>query len=424
MPRTVLPSDTMEFMDAHQDLSAIEFPDHLEAIRLLGHGSMASVYLARDRSLKRLVAVKFLSHELCKVEKARQRFEREAQAVARLSHDSITTVYSVGRNSENRPYIEMEYVDGVNLEELLKGSEFLAVPEACQILKQIASALAAAHEQSIVHRDIKPANILVKNTSGAASLTDFGVAAILQTGDADLTRLTREGERLGDPRYMSPEQLRGEPLTGQSDVYSLGVVAFELLVGAGPFDDPEVTDIASAHIRRPPPELAARNPSVPQWLSDTIKRCLSKKPEHRPRAKDLERLLQEPEDVDHRAHAAESSGQVSSFLHELKQRKVYRAAAAYAAITFVLLQVIDLLLQPWPQLNVAYQIAVIACIAGFPITIILAWIYDLRRGKLVTTIEDSESVSAFAARKRNLLLLGVSISLVVAILVAWWKFGR
>ena len=115
-----------------------------------------------------------------------------------------------------------------------------------------------------------------------------------------------------------------------------------------------------------------------------------------------------------------AAGPVSSFLHELKQRKVYQAAAAYTAIAFVLLQVVDLLLQPWPQLNIAYQIAVIACIAGFPITIILAWLYDLRRGKLIMT--DQDPATPNAARKRNLLFLGAAISVGAAIVVAWWIF--
>jgi len=207
-------------------------------------------------------------------------------------------VYSTGRLGDGRPYIEMEYVDGVNLEELLRGRGPYDVADACLLLARVASALGAAHAQNIVHRDVKPANILVENPGGEATLTDFGVAAILQTGDSALTRLTRQDERLGDPRYMSPEQLRGEPLTGQSDIYSLGIVAYELLTGKGPFDDAEVSDMASAHIRKPPPDLSARHSEIPPWLSDLLKRCLAKKPEHRPRATDLAERLQNPDDAE------------------------------------------------------------------------------------------------------------------------------
>lgn len=414
---------TMRNVDAPQEIDGIAFPPNLEPVRLLGHGSMASVYLARDRQLKRLVAVKFLKSELCDIEQSRQRFEREAQAAARLSHERITTVYSVGRTVDGRPYIEMEYVDGINLEELIRSRGALPVPEACALLAEVASALAAAHERSIVHRDVKPANVLIDNASGAATLTDFGVAAILQTGDAELARLTREGELLGDPRYMSPEQLRGEPLTGQSDVYSLGIVAYEIVCGSGPFDDATVTDMASAHIRRAPPSLSARNASVPEWLSELVQRCLAKKPEHRPRARDLAKRLAESEGVERGMPGSATAAAVPGFFLQLKQRRVYQAAAAYAAGTFVLLQAVDLVLQPWPQFDVAYRFAVIACVAGFPITIIMAWLYDLRRGRLVVADQDGDATPALESRRRHLLLLGAAASLVFAVVVTWWLFG-
>lgn len=375
-------------VETRQTIDDIDLPANLEPIRLLGHGSMASVFLARDRVLKRLVAIKLLRPELCDIEQSRKRFVREGQAAARLSHDTVTTVYSVGGVDEDCPYIEMEYIDGLNLEELLHSRGPFEVGEACSLLAQVASALVAAHQQNIVHRDVKPANILVENATGKATLTDFGLAAILQTGDSELTRLTREDERLGDPRYMSPEQIRGEPLTGQSDIYSLGVVAYELLTGSGPFDDAELTDMAAAHIRRPPPDPAARDSAIPLGLSETIKQCLAKKPEHRPRAKDLVRRLLDPDSIE-----SSQTMPAPSFLRELKQRKVYQTAAAYAAIAFVLLQVVELLLQPWPQFSVVYRIAVIAAIVGFPITIVMAWIYDWRQGKLVKTEQKTSDSS-------------------------------
>lgn len=410
----------MSLVTPKQDITDIDFPSNLEPIRLLGHGSMASVYLARDKALRRMVAVKILKPELCEIEQAGRRFEREAQAAARLSHDNVATVYSVGRIDGDRPYIEMQYVDGSNLEQLLRSRGVFDVAEACEVLAQVASALAAAHERNIVHRDVKPANILVGNSDGIATLTDFGIAAILQAGDDDLTRLTREGERPGDPRYMSPEQLRGEPLTGQSDVYGLGVVAFELLTGKGPFDDAEIGSMAAAHIRRPAPDLSLRRPDIPQALSEIVQRCLAKKSEHRPRAKDLARLLRDP--TSDSESASPPAGPVPAFFHELKQRKVYQAAAAYAAIIFVLLQAIDLLLQPWPQLDVVYQATVIASLAGFPVTIVLAWIYDLRHGRLVRTDRQAiaEADSAAPAQRRWLMLLGLSLSVGIALAAAWW----
>ena len=317
----------------------------------------------------------------------------------------------------------MEYVDGSNLEQLLRSRGAFDVGKACEILAQLASALAAAHEHNIVHRDVKPANILISNSNGVAILTDFGIAAILQAGDDDLTRLTREGERLGNPRYMSPEQLRGEPLTGQSDIYALGVVAFELLTGKGPFDDIEIGDMAAAHVRRPPPDLSVRRPEVPQQLSDIVKRCLAKTPEHRPRAQDLVRLFRHPGDDDN-LQAETPTSSLSAFLSELKQRKVYQAAAAYAAVVFVLLQAIDLLLQPWPRFDFFYQITVVACLAGFPITIVLAWIYDLRHGKLVRTEQREESIPASGGKRRGMMIAGFVVSICIALLVAWWLLYR
>ncbi len=401
-------------------MANVEFPPNLAPIRLLGHGSMATVFLARNRSLKRLVAVKFLRPELSRDATSRRRFEREAQAAARLSHDGVTRVYSVGRLRNGEPFIEMEHIDGNNLADTLRRQGPLEVGKAAALLTQIASALAAAHDESIVHRDVKPANILIDNKTGRAVLTDFGVAAILETGTETITQLTRENERIGNPRYMSPEQLRGEVLTGQSDVYSLGVVAYELLTGKGPFDDPEIRDVAGAHLRRPPPDLKQMRLDIPQTLSDTLKKCLAKKPEHRPLARDLTAVFEDPHDDV--ADAKQPAGPITGFLYELKQRKVYQTAVAYAAVTFLILQVADLLLQPWPDLDVLYQLIVVACLAGFPFAIVLAWIFDLRKGRLVRT-DDAQSAflgNATRAQRSVLMLTGLGLTVALVLSVAWW----
>jgi serine/threonine protein kinase len=311
----------------------------------------------------------------------------------------------------------MEYVEGSNLADTLKANGPFSVDEVVEFLAQISSALAAAHEQNIVHRDVKPANVLIHNKTGQASLADFGVASILETGSETMTRLTRVDERFGDPRYTSPEQLRGEVLTGQADVYSLGIIGYELLTGNGPFDDAEIRDMVGAHLRRPPPDLSQLRTDVPQALADVLKRCLSKNPEHRPRAQDLPKLLRNPVDA---PDDADHSGPVAGFLRELKQRHVYRAAVAYAAVSFIVLQVADLVFPAFTESSTAYQITVIACLAGFPITIVLAWIFDLHGGRIVRT-KDSESsaLSRSATRSQRLVLmllgLGVSIALVVAL---------
>ena len=418
-PKSDVPKASAAQTSNQADAMDIELPANLESIRLLGRGSMATVILARDTILKRLVAVKLLRKELSADPICRRRFEREAQAAARLSHDCVTTVYSVGRLNSDEPYIVMEYVDGNNLADILSAHGPFGIDESVRLLAQISSALAAAHEQNIVHRDVKPANVLIDNKTSQATLTDFGVAAILETGTETLTRLTRANERFGDPRYMSPEQLRGKKLTGQSDIYSLGIIGYELLTGKGPFDDPEIGNMASAHLRRPPPDLSQLRADVPQTLSDTLKRCLAKSPEHRPRAQDLPRLLQNPIDFS----AGEGpAGPVAGFLRELKQRNVYRAAVAYAAVSFVILQVADLVLPALTESDTPYQIAVIACLSGFPVAIVLAWIFDLRNGRLVRAKDGEGTFSRSATPLQRLLLklVGLGLSVALVVVIARW----
>lgn len=398
---------------------AQRLPDNLELVRPLGHGGMAEVCLARDRTLKRLVAVKTLLPEIAADPTSRMRFEREAQAAARLSHASVTTVYSVGRLDDDEPYIEMEYIDGDNLADILKARGHFAIDEVRAILIQLSSALAAAHSENIVHRDVKPANVLVEDRTRRACLTDFGVAAILETGNEAVTRLTRENERFGDPRYRSPEQLRGEPLTGQSDVYSLGIIGYELLTGQGPFDSAEIRDMASAHLRRPPPDLTLMRPDVPSAMADLLHRCLSKRPEHRPRAHDVAEQLQHPT-ADASLNDTDPTGPVMSFLRELKQRRVYQTAVAYAAATFIVLQVADLLLPALPDSDMLYRYTVIVCLAGFPLAVVLAWIFDIRQGRLVRADEGVLAKGSSPTQRTLLKVIGLAISVGLATAIAAW----
>jgi len=401
------------------DVTGFALPPNLKVIRLLGHGSMATVLLARDEDLKRLVAIKLLRRELAADSTCRRRFEREAQAAARLSHDCVTTVYSVGRSDSGAPFIVMKYIDGDNLADFLNAHGPFDIDEAIELLVQIASALAAAHEQNIIHRDVKPANVLIDNKTGKAALADFGVAAILETGTETMTRLTRADERLGDPRYMSPEQLRGEKLTAQSDVYGLGIIGYELLTGKGPFDDPELGNLASAHLRRPPPDLNQIRADVPPALAAALKRCLAKSPAHRPRAQDLPKLMLDPIDL---SAGNDPASPIAEFLRELQQRKVYRVAVAYAALTFLVLQVADLVLPALTESTSLYRVMVVTCLAGFPLAIVFAWIFELRNGRLIRTEEDNSvlSRSATSLQRSVLKAFGVGLSIAVVIVIARW----
>jgi len=394
---------------------------------MLGQGSMARVFLVRDSTLKRLVAVKVLRRALATDSISRKRFVREAQAAARISQPCITTVYSVGELTNDVPYIEMEYIESNNLAEVLRSHGRFDVLAARKLLAQISSALAAAHDNRIIHRNVNPANVLIEHDAHRVFLTDFGVAGILESGSETVTRLTKEGERFGDPTYMSPEQLRGEVLTVQTDIYSLGILGYEVLTLHGPFDNWEVTNLTAAHLRRPPLDLHEIHPDIPIDLSDALKRCLSKKPEHRPRAKDLVGSF-EPADSDSTntdtALGMDSAPQSAliSFLHEAKKRRVYRVAMTYAAITFVVLQVADLVLPPFGAPEWVFRPLVVTSLAGFPVAVVLAWVFDLRQGRLLRTDDTSGSFSRKTSRTQRLVLqaLGLTLSIVLAAAAAWW----
>lgn len=246
-----------------------------ELLQEIGRGGMGIVYAGRDVRLDRLVAIKVLP-ELVSSDVVRERFLREARAAARLSHPSIVPIYSADERA-GVTFLVMAYVDGTTLSARTRDGA-LAPDDAVPILRDVALALNAAHDRGVIHRDIKPENILVDRVSGRAMVTDFGIARLadaLQSG-----ALTRTGQVLGTVGYMSPEQVTGSEVDGRSDLYSLGVVAFETLSGRLPFDGPAPVVIV-AHATKPAPPLATVAPSVPAALCDVVDRCLRKDPADR-----------------------------------------------------------------------------------------------------------------------------------------------
>ncbi|NUS99048.1 MAG: serine/threonine protein kinase, partial [Gemmatimonadaceae bacterium] len=206
---------------------------HYEIEQELGRGGMGIVYCARDKRLKRTVAVKLLPPELAFRSDIRSRFLREAETAAQLSHPNIVPIYSVDE-MENLVFFVMAYVAGNNLARELHERGRFGIPETRRILREVADALAYAHGRSVVHRDIKPDNILLDKETGRAMVTDFGIARAVS--DTDGSRLTATGMAIGTPAYMSPEQAAGErEIDGRSDLYALGVVAYQMLTGAPPF---------------------------------------------------------------------------------------------------------------------------------------------------------------------------------------------
>jgi hypothetical protein len=264
----------------------------IQLLRPLGAGAMGLVFLGRDPLLKRLVAIKVLSPHLAGDDVARARFVRESEASAAVMHPNVAGIYLVGELPQSgTPYYVMQFIDGRSLAEEIAGGGATSELRARRMIGEIASALEAAHARGLVHRDMKPANIMIDSESDRPVVLDFGISAVLQRGDGPAdARLTSAGSYVGTPTYMSPEQAAGEPVTGQSDVYGLGLIAFELLSGHPPFDGPSVV-VMAAHLEKPPPSLHTVRPGIDAHLAELVDRCLRKEPSERPTAADVAHSL-------------------------------------------------------------------------------------------------------------------------------------
>lgn len=246
-----------------------------QIVEELGRGSMGVVYRALDPQIDRLVALKALRHDRVTSEAFVQRFLKEAKAIGRLSHPNIVTVYDVGRD-HGSIYITMEFLEGTPLNEVIQEKR-LTLEEIVDLGVQIAEALDYAHQKGIVHRDIKPTNIII-TPDGRAKITDFGIARI---EDPSATQQTQAGEILGTPVYMSSEQVMGRPVDGRSDLYSLGVILYELSTQKRPFRGDSIAAIFRAITQDTPAEPAKTDPSISRELSDLVMKSLSKRPDNR-----------------------------------------------------------------------------------------------------------------------------------------------
>lgn len=265
--RPTFPAMTSPFETALAGQFAIE--------RELGRGGMGVVVLARDLMLDRLVALKLLPSGLGAQPEVRERFLREARTAAQLSHPNIVPVHRADEVG-GVAFFAMAYVDGESLADRLRDRGPLPPAEAVRVLREVAWALAYAHARGVVHRDVKPENVLLERGTGRALVTDFGIAR-----RAEASRLTQDGHVLGTVHYMSPEQVNDLELDGRSDLYALGVVAYEVLSGRLPFDGLAPAAVLVAHATREPPPLREVAPAVPAALAAVVDRCMAKRPADR-----------------------------------------------------------------------------------------------------------------------------------------------
>ncbi len=248
--------------------------DRYQIIKSIGEGGMANVYLAYDTILDRDVAVKVLRGDLSNDEKFVRRFQREALSASSLSHPNIVEVYDVGEDN-GQYFIVMEYIEGKNLKDLLKKRGKLTTTEVVDIMSQIADGLSVAHDSYIIHRDIKPQNIMILE-NGLVKITDFGIAMAMNA-----TQLTQTNSVMGSVHYLPPEQASGKGSTLKSDIYSMGILMYELLVGVLPYRGDNAVEIALKHLKEPLPSIRDELPDLPQAVENIILKSAAKNPKNR-----------------------------------------------------------------------------------------------------------------------------------------------
>ena len=248
--------------------------DRYRIIKTIGEGGMANVYLAEDEILNREVAVKVLRGDLAEDEKFVRRFQREAISASSLNHINIVEVYDVGEENGNY-FIVMEYIKGQTLKNLIKKRGALSLPEVIDIMLQLTSGLSCAHKNQIIHRDIKPQNVMILE-DGTIKITDFGIATALNTAE-----MTQTNSIMGSVHYLPPEQASGKTTTVKSDIYSTGILMYELLTGTIPFKGENAVEIAMKQLKEDLPSVCKKNPEIPQSVENILMRACAKNPDNR-----------------------------------------------------------------------------------------------------------------------------------------------
>lgn len=251
---------------------------HYRILQLLGEGGMGMVFKAEDSLLQRLAAIKVIKPEHANDQESRQRFLREARAMASIKSDHVVTVYQLGLENEV-PFLAMEFLEGETLQKRLdEAKELLPLREIVRVIRETAAALAAAHDRGLVHRDIKPDNLWLEKPHGRVKLLDFGLVRPPKPADW----FTKPGWVIGTPDYMSPEQARGEMVDFRCDLYSLGAIFYRLCTGRMPFTGPDALSVLGALVKDEPVPVRTYNPDIPVPIADLIARLMAKSPDKRP----------------------------------------------------------------------------------------------------------------------------------------------
>jgi serine/threonine-protein kinase len=257
------------------------FAGRYEILGTLGKGGMGVVYRARDKQLDEVVALKVLRPDVLKDDPTLlERFKQEIKLARKITHRNVLRTHDFGE-ADGTPYISMEFIEGVDLKSLIKGKGALPLGVGLRVAKQMCQGLDAAHRQGVVHRDIKPQNMLIMPETGELKIMDFGIARVSEVKGGGASGLTTAGTVMGTPDYMPPEQAQGQTADFRSDLYSLGVVLFEVFTGRLPFGGETPMHVVLNHIQKPPPAPRSANPRIPPELEAVILRCLEKEPSRR-----------------------------------------------------------------------------------------------------------------------------------------------
>jgi serine/threonine protein kinase len=412
-------------MDSVEKTLQDELGQDFEILRPLGEGDNAFVYMAREKALRRLVAIKVLKPKEAEDETTRKRFEREGRSMAQISHPHVVSVYRVGALSNGTPFLVMEYINGRTLKDSLEAQGAYGLKRGEQVLGEIAAALEAAHQTGVIHRDLRPGNVLEEQETGRIVLTDFGLAGVAPSGAANETRLTMQGQMLGNPTYASPEQLRGDAVSEYTDLYSLGILGYELLTQKFPYDARTNVEFLTAHLQKEPKPLRQLQPNADKDVAALLERCLSKKPEQRPTAaearKTLERLHAGATSGAHTA-SEEPQGKIEVFFAEMSRRKVWRFGVTYVAVAAVIIGLGEGV-PPEFGLEGVHRVGSALLIAGFPLALVLAWLYDISATGIHLTGSAKGSTGETGGLK-PIHIVSLTVTIVLSGFIGWFLLTR